>query len=74
LLLVRSFGPKKTEITPSVILDCLLADYMALQWASFVVYDLEMLFATNSSTYAIMSSRCLTSTCIFIELIPNEVL
>jgi hypothetical protein len=48
--------PKKTEITPSAILDYFLASCMALKWASSVIYDLEMLLVVNFSTYAITNS------------------
>ncbi len=72
LFLIRSFAPKKTKITLGVILDHFLDDCMALQWASSVVYDLEMLSATTFSTYVIMISRCLALTCLFMEPIQMK--
>jgi len=49
-----------------------LLNYIALQPSSSLEYDLEMSLAiANILTYVVKNSKCLASTCHFIELVPN---
>jgi hypothetical protein len=49
-----------------------LLNYVALQRSSSLDCDLEMsLTIANILTYVVKNSRCLASTCHFIELVPN---
>jgi hypothetical protein len=45
-----------------------------LQWASSVICDPKILSVATYSTYEVTSSRCSASMCLFMELIPNEML